>query len=125
MKSNIHKLGQKVLKLLKNHNKILIIPTSHNALNQIDVALKRIGIHGDPKWTPRLARNTGTETSYEKREYKSDINKRTQLLADFSNNLQSGWQATVAVIKTDDKYIAQVHNHDCDVPTNAHIIFKG
>lgn len=123
MKSNIHKLGQKVLKLLKNHNKILIIPTSHNALNQIDVALNRIGIKGDPSWTPRLARNTGTETSYEKREYKSDINKRTQLLADFSNDLQSGCQATVAVVKTDNKCNAQVHNHDCDVPSNAHIVF--
>ena len=125
MKSNIHKLGQKVLKLLKTHNKILIIPSSHNALNQIDVALNRIGIHGDPTWTPRLARNTGTENSYDKREYKSDINKRTQLLADFSDNLQSGCQATVAVLKHKDKYIAQVHNHDCDVPPNAHIVFKG
>lgn len=125
MKSNIHKLGQKVLKLLKNHNKILIIPTSHNALNQIDVALNRIGIKGDPSWTPRLAHNTGTETSYEKREHKSDINKRTQLLADFSGNLRSGWQATVAVVKTDDKCNAQVHNHDCGVPSNAHIVFKG
>lgn len=113
MKSNIHKIGQSVLKALEKHGKVLVVPTSHNALNQLDIALKRVGIHGDPNWTPRLAHNTVTNyEKFNKRDGHPLNSKRARLIGKFDD---PSMQATVKIAMKDGKYYSQVHNHNCDL----------
>lgn len=115
MKSNIHKIGQRVLKELEKNGKVLVVPTSHNALNQLDIALKRVGIHGDPNWTPRLAHNTATTyEKFNKRDQHPLASKRARLIGEFDD---PSMQATVQISMTDGKYYSNVHNHDCGFTT--------
>lgn len=107
MKSNIQKLGNKVIKALKTQSEVLIIPKSHNELNQIEIALRRVGIIPNPDWTPHFAQ----AVCMSRDEVMFDDTKNV-LLGRFDGP-KSPMQVTVNVFWRDDEIIADVHNHMC------------
>lgn len=104
MKSNLQKISQRIAKALETQNEILIIPSSHNQLNQIDIALKRIGIHGDPEWTPCLAKALA-DGNHQNRKAKWSV------LGYFTDH--SDMRAAVLVYANNGKLVSGVHNHKC------------
>lgn len=118
MKSNLKKLQNVVKRLIKEHGECLIIPTSHNNLNQIDIALKRIGFHGQENWTPRLARNTvTTHKEYDRREYYDNQN-HSQVYGSFTDP-----SIRLTVFVSEFGNISQMNNHYCGVDPQLHVVF--
>lgn len=107
MKSNLRKMQDKILKALETQPEILIRPKSHNQLNQIDIALTRIGISGDDEWTPRLAKAVEDSGAYEysKRDW--------TILGSFGSNKDSHIQVYVLIYKNKGKLVSGAHNHKC------------
>lgn len=104
MKTNLQKISHRIAKALETQNEVLIMPTSHNQLNQIDIALKRIGIHGDPEWTPRLAKALADGDH-------QDRKAKWRVLGYFTG--RSDMRAAVLVYTNNGKLVSGVHNHNC------------
>lgn len=117
MKSNIEKFAKRVLKALETSDEVLIRPRSHNELNQIDIALKRVGIHGLTEWTPRLARNLATTFEKFDSRQSSNVLTRARLFGEFGPDYNCQVYVLVTKCHKTKTCYSQVHNHKCSHET--------